>query len=252
MSKTQRIYGKNAVLEALDSDASINKVWIANNPNPRLKEIEKKARAKKIPVLKLGKKDLDRIAGDQDHRSAIAEIAAIRLLDEDYLYENELKRILIPVNIEDPHNLGAIIRSALAFGVDAIVLGKHKGCPVNETVVKVSSGAANKLTIVRAGNIVNCLKKLKEQGFWVYGSHLDKNKSQDLYSLDFDKKSVILVGNEAKGLSDNIVKNCDFTIHIPIEFESLNVSVATGIILSRCYATAPSSWAQRQDLSALN
>jgi 23S rRNA (guanosine2251-2'-O)-methyltransferase len=237
MSKTQKIFGKNAVMEALDSDISINKVWIANNPNPRLKEIETKARSRKIPVLKLSKKDLDRIADNADHRSVIAEIAATKLLDEDYLYQNELKRILIPMNIEDPHNLGAIMRSALAFGVDAIVLGKHKGCPVNETVLRVSSGAASKLAIVRAGNIVNCLKKLKEQGFWVYGTHLDKTRSQDLYKIDFDKKSVILVGNEGKGLSDNIIKNCDFTIHIPIEFESLNVSVATGIILSRCYAT---------------
>lgn len=235
-NEKQRILGKNAVNEALDSELSINKVWLADSPHPKLKEIEKKARAKNIPVLKLSKKDLDRIANGQDHRSAIAEIAAIKILDEDYLYSNKLSRILIPVNIEDPHNLGAIIRSAVAFGVDALVLTKHKGCPVNETVLKVSAGAAAKLPIVRVGNLVNCLKKLKEQGFWTYGSHLDKNRATNLYDTKFDTKSVILVGNEGKGLSDNIAKHCDFIIHIPIAFESLNVSVATGIILSRCYS----------------
>lgn len=233
----QRIHGKNSVLEALNSDLSINKVWIANNPNPRLKEIETKARAKNIPVIKLDKKDLDRIANGEDHRSVIAEIAAIKILDEEYLYENQVSRILMPVNIEDPHNLGAIIRSALAFEVDAIVLTKHKGCPVNETVLRVSSGAAARLPIVRVGNLVNCIKKLKDKGFWTYGSHLDAGRSTSLYETDFDAKSVILVGNEGSGLSDNMIKHCDFTIHIPIAFESLNVSVATGIILSRCYAS---------------
>lgn len=234
----QKIFGKNPILESLDSGLSINKIWIADNPNPKLKEIETKARAKNIPIIKIGKKDLDRIADGEDHRSVIAEIAPVKILEEDYLYENDLKRILIPLNIEDPHNLGAIMRSALAFKVDAVVIGKHKSCPVNATVLRVSAGAASRLPIVRVGNIVNCLEKLKKQQFWVYGSHLDKDKSTSLYDTNFDKKSVILVGNEGKGLSDNIIKHCDFQIHIPIEFESLNVSVATGIILSRCYASS--------------
>lgn len=213
---------------------------MSNHSNPRLQEIEEKARAKKIPIIKLEKKDLDRIANGEEHRSVIAEIAPITIHEEDFLEQEQIQKILIPVNIEDPHNLGAIIRTAYAFNIDAIVITKHKGSPVNNTVISTSSGAALKLPIVRVTNIVNCIEKLKKNGFWIYGSNVSQDKSQDLYKLDFDKKSVILVGNEGKGLSDNILKHCDFQIHIPIAFESLNVSVATGIILSRVYSTASS------------
>ncbi len=234
----EKIFGKNAVIECLDSNLSINKIWISNHPNPRLQEIEEKARAKKIPIIKLEKKDLDRIANGAEHRSVIAEIAPITIHEESFLEQEQIQKILIPVNIEDPHNLGAIIRTAYAFNVDAIVITKHKGSPVNNTVISTSAGAALKLPIVRVTNIVNCIEKLKKNGFWIYGSNVSQDNSQDLYKLDFDKKSVVLVGNEGKGLSDNILKHCDFQIHIPIAFESLNVSVATGIILSRVYSTA--------------
>ena len=238
MSETERIFGKNAVLECLGSDQSINKIWISNHPHPRLKEIEEQARVKKIPLIKLEKKDLDRLANGADHRSVIAEIAPITIHEESFLEQAQIQKILIPVNIEDPHNLGAIIRTAYAFNIDAIVITKHKGSPVNETVISTSAGAALRLPIVRVTNIVSCIEKLKKNGFWIYGSNVSQDKSRDLYKLDFDKKSVILVGNEGKGLSDNILKHCDFQIYIPIAFESLNVSVATGIILSKVYSSS--------------
>ncbi len=235
----QKIFGKNAVLECLSSDVSVNKVWISKQPNPRLKEIEDKARAKKIPVVKVDKQDLDRIADGEDHRSVIAEIAPVTLHEEDFLESSELKRVLIPVNIEDPHNLGAMIRTAYAFNVDALVLPKHKGSPVNQTVISTSAGAAFKLPIVRVTNVATCIEKLKKNGFWIYGTNVSKDKSQNLYEVDFAEKSVIVMGNEGKGLSDNMLKHCDFQIHIPLSFESLNVSVATGIILSKLYAHRP-------------
>ncbi len=236
----EKIFGKNAVLECLGSELSINKIWMSNHPNPRLQEIEEKARAKKIPIIKLDKKDLDRIANGAEHRSVIAEIAPITIHEENFLEQAHIQKILIPVNIEDPHNLGAIIRTAYAFNIDAIVITKHKGSPVNDTVISTSAGAALRLPIVRVTNVVNCIEKLKKNGFWIYGSNVSQDKSEDINKLEFDKKSVILMGNEGKGLSDNILKHCDFQIHIPIAFESLNVSVATGIILSRVYSTANS------------
>lgn len=236
-STKQKIFGKNAVLECLDSGISINKIWIADNPNPRLKEIEDKASKKRIPVLKLGRRELDRIAGSDEHRSVIAEIAPIKLHEEDFLFAQSIKRILIPVNIEDPHNLGALIRSAYAFDVDALVITKHKSTPVNETVISSSAGSALKLPIVRITNVVNILEKLKKNGFWIYGTVVssDRSQSSNLYETDFDEKSVIVVGNEGSGLTDNILKHCDFKVYIPTKFESLNVSVATGIILSRAF-----------------
>lgn len=237
-SNKQKIFGKNAVLECLDSEVSINKIWLADNPNPRLKEIEEKARSKRIPVLKLGRRELDRIAGSDEHRSVIAEITPIKLHEEEFLFGKSIKKILIPVNIEDPHNLGALIRSAYAFDVDALVITKHKSSPVTETVISSSAGSALKLPIVRITNVVNILEKLKKNGFWIYGTVVssEKNQSTNLYETEFDEKSVILVGNEGKGLTDNILKHCDFKLYIPIKFESLNVSVATGIILSRAFA----------------
>ena len=228
------VFGKNAVQECLDADVSVNKLWVlANSNNPKQIELEKAARQQKIPVMQVDRKELDRISGGAVHKSIIAQISPIKFLDEDFLIDNEkVNKILIAVNIEDPHNLGAISRSVRAFGIDALVITSRNSSPINETVISSSAGAILKTNIVRAGNITNLIKKLKDSGFWVYGSHLDKDKSTEINKIDFDDKSVLLVGNEGKGLSDKLVKHCDFIVHIPVKFESLNVSVATGILLS--------------------
>ena len=128
-----------------------------------------------------------------------------------------------------------MVRSVHAFGLDGLIYSNRNNAPVTDTVVRSSAGSIFKTNVIRVGNISNCLKKLKENGFWIYGTDVKSENSEDLYKSKFDKKSVILLGNEGKGLGPSIKKACDFMIHIPCMFNSLNVSVATGIILSSVY-----------------
>lgn len=235
------VFGKNSILECLESSPqTISKIWVmTDSPNPKLKEIELKAREHKIPVLKVDRKALDKISQGEDHRSVIAEISPITVYEEEYLFTNkDIRTILIPVNIEDPHNLGAIIRTAHAFDVDVLAINSRKSTPVNSTVVSTSAGAVFRTKIVRLGNISNVIRKLKDAGFWIYGTSVTDNSAIALDKIKFDAKTVLLVGNEGKGLGDLLQKQCDFSIYIPMKFESLNVSVATGVILNKVYQDA--------------
>lgn len=232
-AKASKIYGKNSVIEMLNSDVTVNKIWLQDVHNPKLKEIEKLARAKKVPVLKLKKQDLDRVAEGNDHRSVIAETCPIQIHEESFLYDknNQLKKILIAANIEDTHNLGAIVRSAHAFGIDALVVTSRKSAPINDTVVKTSAGAIFKVDIVRIPNLSQSIAKLKDAGFWIYGTNVRQEGTEALDKIKFDEKSVLIVGNEGKGLSSKIMEHCDFMVHIPVKFESLNVSVASSVLM---------------------
>ncbi len=226
-----RIFGKNSVLELLKTDVAVNKIWLQDIHNPRLKEIERLARAKKIPVLKLKKEDLNKLAEGHEHRSVIAETCPIEILEEDFLYKNDLKKILIAANIEDTYNIGAIVRTACAFGIDALVVTSRKSAPINDTVVKTSAGSIFNVNIVRIANLSLTIKRLKEKGFWIYGTNVKQEGSEALDKIEFDEKSVLIVGNEGKGLSSKKMEHCDFIVHIPVKFESLNVSVASSVLI---------------------
>jgi len=208
-----------------------------DSPNPKLKEIETLARDKKIPFFRVDNREMSRL--DPEHRGAIAQITPVKLHEEEEIlqFPDKYKKILFAVNIEDPHNLGAILRTALAFGIDAVAISSRNGVSVNSTVISTSAGAAFKNTLVRVANTTNFIEKAKKAGYWIYGSNVKQDKTSNIHEIIFDDKSVILVGNEGKGLSDKILKHCDFTVHIPVKFESLNVSVATGIILSQLLKT---------------
>ena len=237
MSKQNKIFGAKLVLEYLQSGGSIAKIWITKTINNRVKEIEELARKKKIPLNKVEKRELNKIVGDNElNKSVIAEIAPIDIKEEKFLYEQEKDAsYLFAVNIEDPHNLGAMIRSVHAFGLNGVIISNRNTSSVTDTVVRSSAGAIFKTNVIRVGNISTCLKNLKENGYWLYGTEVESENSEEIQKVDFDKKSVILLGNEGKGLGPSIKKACDFMIHIPCLFNSLNVSVATGIILSSVY-----------------
>ena len=230
-----KVFGKNAVIECLNSDVSVNKIWLLDVHNPKLKEIETLARNKKIPVLRSPRQELERLAEGEDHRSVVAEICPVKIHEEDFLFEKnnqeKFKKIILAVNIEDPHNLGAILRSAMAFGVDALIFTARKSTQITSTVISSSAGAALKIPLVRIGNTTDSILRLKEHGYWIYGTCVDQDNSSSLNKVKFHEKSVVLVGNEGKGLSDKVLKHCDYSVHIPVDFNSLNVSVATGIVL---------------------
>jgi 23S rRNA (guanosine2251-2'-O)-methyltransferase len=139
--------------------------------------------------------------------------------------------LLILDSIQDTHNLGAILRTAECAGVDGVILTKHNSAPINETVVKTSAGATEHLKICPVDNLVNTIKELKENGFWVFGSSLENAK--DYNTVDYKLPAAVILGNEEKGIRKLVVENCDFLVKIPMfgKIQSLNVSVSAGILL---------------------
>lgn len=235
MEEKNIIYGRNSILEALKSESKINKIWHDANLNPKIIEILNLARDKKIPVMKVEKQKLFELSGTHDHRSIVAELSPIEFIDEKDFLKHDFKKVLIAVNVEDPHNLGAIIRSAYAFGIDAVCYTARNSAQLNNTVITSSAGAALKSNLVRISNVTNFINMLKDNKFWIYASVVEPEASENLNNVQFDDMSAILVGNEGKGLSDKVVKHCDFKIHIPVKFNSLNVSVATAIICNKVF-----------------
>jgi 23S rRNA (guanosine2251-2'-O)-methyltransferase len=233
--ENNKILGIKLVEEYLDSGHSINKIWMLTSAASKFKDLELRARKLKIPVFKLKREELQTIAGTDKHRSVVAEIAAVPLHDVSYILDNKLKKVLFAVNIEDPHNLGAITRTAKAFGVEAVMFSNRKASAITETVIKSSAGAVLSLPMVRVGNAVSSLEKLKKANYWVYGTDVKSENTSAVRGTEFAEQSILVMGNEGSGLNDNIKKHCDFMLHIPCAYNSLNVSVATGIVLSEVY-----------------
>ncbi len=230
------IFGRNSVEEALNSGVSLSKIWMAKNSAAKFFELETTARKLKIPVLKVDSRELERLIGQQDRSYNIAaELSAAKLFEIDELKDAKYRKILFAVNIEDPHNLGALIRSARAFAFDAVVIPSRNAATISPVVIAASAGAALTMPVIRVNNAQTCIEKLKNFGYWIYATDVRGDKSEDFRAIKYDTKSVILMGNEHKGLGPAVMQHADFVVHIPCQFESLNVSVAAGIILAEIY-----------------
>jgi len=236
----QYIYGKNVVLERLKSGSKVSEVYFVDEIKDTkfLNKINQYLRVK--PTI-ISKSRAIKMVGDRAlHQGIIAKVG-------DYEYTSYLKMIekvekkedaliLMLDGIEDPHNFGAILRTCDAIGVDAIIVGKHGNAPLSETVVKVSTGAIEYLSIVEVTNLNNTINDLKQRGFWIVGAEADN--AQDYRELKYDMKTVLVVGSEGFGISKLVLKNCDYKIKLPMvgHVNSLNVSVATAILLYNIHA----------------
>lgn len=194
------------------------------------------ARQRKIVIVEKDKKDMEKIANNKNHQGVIAFVPPFSYCEiEDILeYAKEKKEdpfILILDGIEDPHNLGAIVRTAETAGVHGIIIPKRRSASVNSTVAKVSSGAVEYMKIARVTNITDAIDKLKKEGLWICGT--DINTDKYYYEQDLTGSLAIVIGNEGKGISEKVKKNCDFLVKIPMmgKVTSLNASVSTGIII---------------------
>ena len=232
------IAGINAVAAALEHDAdNVREVLVeAGAKNPRVTDIETEARRKDIDVRRVTQQALDGVAGGLRHQGVAARYAAAKTWDERELatlVEAAGGRALVLVldGIQDPHNLGACLRSAAAAGATAVVIPKDKAVPVNATVRKTSAGAADIVPIVRVTNLARSLRELQKLGVWIHG--LAGDAPATIYSLDLTGNVALVLGGEADGLRRLTRTHCDHLAHIPMPggFESLNVSVATGIAL---------------------
>ncbi len=238
MSSAKWIAGINAVASALEHDAEhVREVLIeAGQKNPRLVEIEERARQLDLPVRKVNSQAIGGVAGELRHQGVVARYEAAKPTSESELpalIEAAEGRALILVldGVQDPHNLGACLRSAAAAGVTAVIIPKDKAAPVNATVRKTSAGAADRIPIVSVTNLARCLRAIKEAGVWVYG--LDGGAKAPIYGTDLKGNVALVMGGEGEGMRRLTREHCDGLVMIPMPgaMESLNVSVATGVAL---------------------
>ena len=233
------IYGKNSVFEFLrNSPHEVNELIL--NFNSSLKkdsELKNIVNNNRIKVSYVEKNYLDRICNNQNHQGIAAKIedfqySTLKAILKVSSINNRNHFILILDHIEDPHNLGAIIRTADFLGVDGIIIPKDRACDVTPTVIKVSSGAAKNIMISKETNLSQLLDNLKKKDIWIVGA--DGESDQSLVAQDFKNMNIaVVIGNEGKGLSKKIKEKCDFLLSIPKigKVGSLNASVASGIFL---------------------
>ena len=236
--QNQWIVGVNAVASAVEHDAEhVREVLVDSGArNPRLVEIEEQARRRGIEVRKVAAQALDGISGNVRHQGVAARYAAVKTWDEHELAglveAAEGKALLLVLDgVQDPHNLGACLRSAAAAGATAVVIPKDKAVQLNATVRKTSAGAADTLPVFSVTNLSRTLRDLQKAGVWIYGFAGEAEAS--LYALDLKGNVALVMGSEGDGLRRLTRENCDQLVKIPMpgEFESLNVSVATGVAL---------------------
>ncbi len=227
-----KIEGRNAVMEALNSGATIDKLYIKQGLFDKvLQNIINLAKEKNVPIKYVNNETLDRLSETKHAQGVIAFTTEFEYSTvEDILAKQEIPFVLILDGIEDPHNLGSIIRVADCMGVSGIIIGKNRCCSVNETVIKVSAGATSYVKIAKVTNINSEIEKLKEKNIWVYACELG---GSDLTKSNLSGNIAVVIGSEGKGVSQLTKKLCDGIVTIPQRgnVNSLNASVATGIVL---------------------
>jgi 23S rRNA (guanosine2251-2'-O)-methyltransferase len=217
------IYGKNVAKEYLNNNENIKKIYLSNN----FSDEDILNKIKNIKVSYLDKFELDKIVKG-NHQGIILEVEGFKY--DDISCFDDTKLVVMLDHIEDPHNFGAIIRTCEAAGVDGIIIPKDRACEVNSTVIKVSTGAIKNIKISEVVNLNRTIQYLKDHGYWIVGTDMN---GTDYKKIDYSGKTCIVIGNEGKGMSDLVKKNCDFIASIPMngKVNSLNASVATGIIV---------------------
>ena len=231
------IEGRNAVIEALRAGESIDKIYIAKGETDKtLGHIASTARAAGVVVVEADRRKLDAMSRTHAHQGVVA-LAAVReyVAVEDILAAAEEKGeaplLVICDEISDPHNLGAIIRTAECAGAHGVVIPKRRSAGLTAVVAKTSAGAVAHLPVARVANLASLIKDLKKRGLWIFGTAADG--TTDLYSADLKGPAAIVIGSEGDGMTRLVAENCDFLVSIPMRgrLNSLNASAAAAILL---------------------
>lgn len=237
----EHIYGKQAVLACLRSKKqTIEKIFVyssyLNSPTPELNAILTMAKQNNVHISSVSKEKLTELVDTDKHQGVVAIVTSLAILGLDELLElpskNKYRLYVILDGIEDPHNFGAISRSAEAFGADGLIWSSNKGVGITATAYKTSAGSLAYLNLCKVSNISYAIEKLKKNNIWVAG--LDASANEDLYRKDWGIHTAIVIGSEGFGMQKLVKSNCDFLIKIPMygETSSLNASVAAGISIS--------------------
>ena len=232
-----QIEGRNSVLELLESGKDINKIYIAKGEkHGSINKIIAKAKENKVVIVEIEKEKLNKMAQTNNPQGVIAivppfDYASVDDILNEAKSKNEKAFILILDGIEDPHNLGSIIRTAETAGVHGIIIPKRRSAQVNSTVNKTSAGATNFMKIARVNNINETIEYLKNNDVWIYGT--DGEAKEMYYDEDMTGNVAIVIGSEGFGMSRLVKENCDFLLKIPMKgkITSLNASVSAGIIM---------------------
>ena len=232
-----QVEGRNSVLELLESQKDINKIYISKGEkHGSINKIVAIAKERKIIIVEKDKREMREMAQTENYQGVIAIVPPFGYCEVEDILDEAKKRsedpfIIILDGIEDPHNLGSIIRTAETAGVHGIIIPKRRAASVNSTVNKVSAGAVEHMKIARVTNISECINYLKKEGLWICGT--DINTDKYYYNQDLTGPLGIVIGNEGNGMSEKVRKNCDFLVKIPMKGKvtSLNASVSTGIVV---------------------
>ena len=232
-----QVEGRNAVLELLESDRDINKIFISDGEkHGSINKIIALAKEKKVIINEVSKTKLNQMSQTENNQGVIAIVPPFNYCEIDDILDlaknrNEKPFVLILDGIEDPHNLGSIIRTAETAGVHGIIIPKRRAANVNSTVAKVSAGAVEYMKIARVNNINDAINTLKENDIWICGT--DMNTDKYYYDEDFTGGIGIVIGSEGYGMSRLVKENCDFLVKIPMKgkITSLNASVSAGIVM---------------------
>lgn len=231
------IGGRNPVLEALRANHPINKIWIAEQSNrSTLRELLQLAKAKGVVIQFVPRKKLDQLAQGVAHQGVLASLSAYPYAELETLFDRAKEReeapfFLLLDQVEDPHNLGSIMRTAEAAGVHGIIIPKHRAVGLTAAVAKASAGAIEYMPVVRVTNMVRTMEELKERGLWILGT--DAQASQDYREADYALPLAVVIGSEGKGISRLVLEQCDFCVRIPLrgKVNSLNASVAAALLI---------------------
>ena len=239
--KKNYIYGHHAVSEALQyAPESLKTIFISDSSTHRV-QIKQQAEQAGIPIKQLGSdKKTRRTEHDVSHQGIVGEFIPKNLTIpyKDFINNLEVTpntSLVILGELQDPHNVGAVIRNAAAFGAAGVLIPDHNQAPITGTVVKVSAGMAFRIPLVHIGNINTTLRDLKDKDFWIYG--LDAHGTTEIHTETYDRASAFILGNESKGLRPKTHELCDSILSIPIDerCESLNAAVSAGIVLYSWY-----------------
>lgn len=230
-----KIEGKNQVIEAIKNNVTINKIIVDKNYITRKDDVISLAKKGKLKIEFLPKKIMDGLSETGHHQGYIAETVDFEYCEIDDILNNAEQKnqppfVVLLDGIEDPHNLGAIIRTCECAGVDGIIIPKVRACQVNETVVRTSAGAISNMKIARVTNLKEAIDFLKEKGLWIYVS---ETGGKEIYTQNLTGAIGIVIGSEGNGVKPSIKNYCDGIVTLPLKgsVNSLNASVATGIVV---------------------
>ncbi|MDM7539713.1 23S rRNA (guanosine(2251)-2'-O)-methyltransferase RlmB [Leuconostoc mesenteroides] len=240
IESTEFVYGHHASVESLKSTQEINKVWLQTGLQDKIRnEITQLAKKKKLVIQQAPKSKLDELTDGGNHQGVVLSVAAFEYASIDDLFEQADKKgeapfFVILDGIEDPHNLGSILRTADAAGVHGIIIPKRRAVQLTATVAKTSTGAIEHVPVARVTNLVNIVEELKKRNVWVFGTDM---AGDDYRRWDANGAVALIIGNEGRGISPLLKKKVDGMVTIPMvgHVQSLNASVAASLLIYQGY-----------------